>query len=197
MASFFKTIASAVSSSVELPEHKVVEKEQPSKEDDFEVREYPETKWASTKIKAMKHSDASSTGFWRLFNYIQGKNEKEQKIEMTAPVAIRVEPGAGPNCESTFTVSFFIGKEHHENPAKPSNPEVFLETWPPMTVLSRRFGGFSSEEKWVDHAKSLAEATEKQYGDKYHKEFYFTAGYDSPFKLFNRRNEVWFIMKDA
>ena len=27
---------------------------------------------------------------------------------MTAPVATKVDPGAGPNCENTFTVSFYI-----------------------------------------------------------------------------------------
>ena len=56
---------------------------------------------------------------------------------MTAPVAIKVVAGEGPNCESTFTTSFFIGKEHEENPPQPTNPEVKIDRWAPMTVYVR------------------------------------------------------------
>lgn len=56
---------------------------------------------------------------------------------MTAPVTVRVEPGAGPNCESTFTVSFYIGEKYRQNPPKPSNPEVYLDKLPEMTVYAR------------------------------------------------------------
>ena len=61
----------------------------------------------------------------------------ETKIPMTAPVTVRIEPGEGPNCESTFTVSFFIGNQFRDNPPKPTNPDVYLNTMPEMTVYAR------------------------------------------------------------
>ncbi|KAI8503993.1 Heme-binding protein 2 [Branchiostoma belcheri] len=60
-------------------------------------------------------------------------------------------------------------------------------------VLS--FGGFASETDWTDTAKALAESLDNATVS-YHKDFYYTAGYNSPFQLFDRHNEVWFIKKD-
>ena len=56
---------------------------------------------------------------------------------MTAPVTIRTEPGAGPNCKSTFIISFFIGQNFRQNPPKPTNPDVYLDTVPEMDVYAR------------------------------------------------------------
>lgn len=45
--------------------------------------------------------------FMKLFDYISGGNSAKAKIPMTAPVLTKIEPGQGPNCESTFTMSFY------------------------------------------------------------------------------------------
>merc|ERR1711976_259093 len=120
MSGLIKGVKQALLSDVEHPVHEV------KKEGDgFELRSYGETKWVSTKVQGRSHKDTTTKGFWKLFNYIQGKNERNDKIEMTAPVAIRVEPGKEAYSDSTFTVSFFIGKDCHDDPAKPSNPELF------------------------------------------------------------------------
>jgi len=111
---------------------------------------------------------------------------------MTAPVATRIVPGAGPNCESTFTVSFYIPPKHQDSPPTPTGEGVFIEEFPEMTVYARGFGGFAKEQQWIDEARELSE---KVNNKNIQQEFYFTAGYDSPFKLFNRLNEVWFVKK--
>lgn len=56
---------------------------------------------------------------------------------MTAPVTCFVQPGAGPFCESTTTVAFYLPAQHQANPPKPSEPEVFIETRPGITVFVR------------------------------------------------------------
>lgn len=56
---------------------------------------------------------------------------------MTAPVTCLVDPGAGPICETTFTTSFYIPEEHQADPVKPSDPDVFIEQRPELTVFVR------------------------------------------------------------
>lgn len=110
---------------------------------------------------------------------------------MTAPVSTKVEPGAGPNCESTFTVSFYIPPGHQENPPKPTNPDVFIENRPEMTVFVQKFGGFANDESWIENARILTEKLEGK--QKFETGYWYTAGYNSPFQLVGRTNEVWFV----
>ncbi|EMP37421.1 Heme-binding protein 2 [Chelonia mydas] len=163
---------------------------------DYEVRQYEPAKWVATSVKSMDYDSAVSTGFMKLFDYIQGKNEKGMKIEMTAPVTCHVEPGAGPFCESTITVSFYIPSDHQADPPKPSESDSFIENRPEMTVFVRSFGGYSSATKNQEELLTLAENL-KRDGKVFDEKVYYTAGYDSPFKLLNRHNEVWLIKRNG
>uniref|UniRef100_A0A8C3RKV7 Heme-binding protein 2 n=1 Tax=Chelydra serpentina TaxID=8475 RepID=A0A8C3RKV7_CHESE len=163
---------------------------------DYEVRQYEPANWVATPVKSMDYDSAVSTGFMKLFNYIQGKNEKGMKIEMTAPVTCHVEPGAGPFCESTITVSFYIPSVHQADPPKPSESDIFFENRPAMTVFVRSFGGYSSATKNQEELLTLAESL-KRDGKVFDEKVYYTAGYDSPFKLLNRHNEVWLIKRNG
>ena len=60
-----------------------------------------------------------------------------------------------------------------------------------MKVLSRRFSGYASGDDYLANAVELVnDATAN--GEKFRADTYYTAGYDSPFVIFNRTNEVWF-----
>ena len=62
--------------------------------------------------------------------------------------------------------------------------------------ICRQFPGFARKfETWADQALKLQEALDAKKL-KYRKDYYYTAGYDSPFTLFNRHNEVWFVAAD-
>ncbi|KAK7495477.1 hypothetical protein BaRGS_00013175 [Batillaria attramentaria] len=165
-----------------------------SSTDKYEERRYAPAKWVATTVKSISHKDATSEGFRRLFKYISGDNEKNTKVEMTAPVTTWVEPGAGPNCESSFTVAFYIPSEHQADPPKPSNQQVFIEERPQFTAYVSQFGGFASDEIWVQKAVELGDAI----GDHslFNDAQYYTAGYDPPFKPFGRTNEVWFVKNE-
>ncbi|KAH3827998.1 heme-binding protein 2-like [Dreissena polymorpha] len=176
-------------SGVERPPYTVVDSR-----DGYEERKYVAAKWVSTTVESMTRQSAVSTAFQRLFNYISGENDLKTKVDMTAPVATRIVPGAGPNCESTFTVSFYIPPKHQKSAPAPTRNGVFIESFPQMTVYASGFGGFADDGHWVEHARELSEKLKQK---NIHREFYFTAGYDSPFKMSNRLNEVWFVKKDS
>ncbi|XP_062324134.1 heme-binding protein 2 [Osmerus eperlanus] len=167
-----------------------------SKGQDYEVRTYHATNWVSTTIEGMQQGEAMSTGFKRLFRFIQGSNEKNLKVEMTAPVSCLVNPGAGPACETSFTVSFFIPEEHQADPPRPTDLEnIFVENRKQFTAYVRTYGGFSNEQKSREELLRLVESLQRD-GAPYKETPYYIAGYDSPFKLTNRTNEVWILKKE-
>lgn len=157
---------------------------------DYEERMYEASNWVTTSMVGIDYKDAQSKMFMKLFNYISGNNAKGEKIAMTAPVIERIIPGEGPACEDNFTMSFFISPKVAAAPA-PKDSTVYLSTLPKLTAYVRSFGGFADETSYVQNAKELGEALPAT--SKYHKEFFYTGGYDAPFQIFNRHNEVWFI----
>lgn len=88
-------------------------------------------------MKHMSKDGASSPMFWKLFNYISGQNDKQVKIPMTAPVSVLIEPGSGPNCESTFTMAFYVPEAFQEDTPQPTEADVSLESRPEFKVLAR------------------------------------------------------------
>jgi len=148
-----------------------------------------------------------SQQFMELFRYISGVNQKQEEIEMTRPVVvfhnITRETSLG-NYENQ-TMCFYLPQkyqEHHEGqdhqqtkpsppatPPAPMNDRVFILTRPRMEVFVRRFGGFAlTHDAWVKQKEYLEEDI---LGQKYNPAEYFTASYNNPWQLSNRRNEVW------
>ncbi|XP_036271069.1 heme-binding protein 2 isoform X3 [Pipistrellus kuhlii] len=103
----------------------------------YEIRHYGPAKWVCTSVESRDWDSAIQTGFTRLTSYIQGKNEKEMKMKMTAPVVSYVEPGSGPFSESTITVSLYVPSEQQPDPPRPSESDVFIEDRAAMTVFVR------------------------------------------------------------
>ncbi|KAL7987724.1 hypothetical protein Chor_006643 [Crotalus horridus] len=65
-----------------------------------------------------------------------------------------------------------------------------FQTW----IKNKSFGGFAKAKKNQEEIQALAE-TLRRDGRTFQEKIYYTAGYDSPFKLLNRHNEVWLIKK--
>ena len=164
-----------------------------------ELRTYQGNLWVSTLIEGTSLDAATSTGFSRLFNYISGANAGGSKIEMTAPVAVKVFPGSGPNCVSTFKVSFFIPFAYQSpaaGPPAPTSADVFLETIPAMEVAVSEYSGFTNEAATVPKAAELAAQVQNSSSLALaDDESWWFAGYDPPFRLTNRHNEVWISVK--
>eukprot|EP00667_Euglena_gracilis_P023655 EG_transcript_26804 len=164
----------------------------------IEIRAYTESRWVKTNLTGATddaYEAAVEAGFRRLFRYISGENAAKAKIPMTAPVLVTVHPGAGPNCNTTFTVAFFVPFAFQAQTPEPSSPAVFLEANPAGKVAVLSYGGRASG--WeTPRAKllTLAAALQKQ-GIAFDDSKYATAGYDSPFRLLNRHNEVWYFLE--
>ena len=71
-------------SAYESAEYTVLESDRP-----FETREYPDLQMATTNMQFKSQGDDGS--FMRLFRYISGANEQEQKVAMTTPVFMEPE----------------------------------------------------------------------------------------------------------
>ncbi|KAK4387210.1 hypothetical protein Sango_2591600 [Sesamum angolense] len=164
----------------------------------FEIRRYNSSMWMSTKpIDDVSFVSATRTGFRQLFDYIQGKNDNQQKIEMTGPVITEVKPSDGPFCASSFSVSFYVPKENQQNP--PSGKGLHLQKWGVTYVAVRQFGGFVADEDVGEEAAALyasvagtvwSDAIEKSHAGDGATD-YIVAQYNSPFEFRNRVNEIW------
>merc|ERR1711872_139860 len=158
----------------------------------WQERSYPPTRWVSTnRSDVYPHDgDQHSGAFYDLFNYIDGGNSANQKIPMTAPVTLRIEPGEGPNCESFYTMSFLIPSDLQEGTPEPTNSLVYLEDRQEMKVVTKTFGGFPTDLDFSMQAAELYDLAVKE-GLEPSSVPLWTAGYSGPGVIVNRRSEVW------
>ena len=142
---------------------------------------------------------AGYTAFWRLFRYISGKNVKKMKINMTAPVAMQIQPVSESNsfCKKNFTMSFFVPFKHQKDAPAPSDSSVQLTFFQPFCAYVRVYGGYSNMKKVEEHYNELVKSLKRDgLGEEdYRTDAIYSAGYDSPRKFFNRHNEIWLISK--
>ncbi|TVQ17202.1 MAG: heme-binding protein [Bacteroidetes bacterium] len=148
----------------------------------FEVRYYPEAILASVYSSAKSYRELTSPGFNTLAGYIFGGNDAGKKIAMTAPVHMDIH-------ESGSRMSFVIpsGYEMEDLPI-PDNAAVKIERSQPGYVAAITFGGYASDEKILEEGEKLRKYL-KQNNIQWEGNFRFL-GYNSPYKFWNRRNEV-------
>lgn len=127
--------------------------------------------------------------FKSLYQYIIGFNAEFMEIDMTSPVVTKrtiKEAGKTEDLE----MCFYGGSRFDDRsmPA-PKKSELYLKEAEEQYVYATRFGGYAlSFDDWDAHHQEL----QKALGDKkFIQDQYFTVGYDSPYKIEDRRNEVW------
>jgi hypothetical protein len=151
------------------------------KYDTFEIRSYEATLFTSVKLSTKGYKDGSSKGFSILAGYIFGKNERNEKISMTSPVAMTLE--------DSMTMMFMVPKKlKKETLPKPDQSQIEFREEPAKTVAAINFNGWANDEKIEKYKQKLISALDAE-GITYKKRFYFL-GYNPPYEVFNRKNEV-------
>ena len=75
---------------------------------------------------------------------------------------------------------------------RPTDPAVFEETDEEgFAAFVASFGGYADQSAIARHAESLGRALRKD-GTRAKTDHFFFAGYDSPFRVLKRHNEVWY-----
>ncbi len=168
---FMKTI-----SDIEMYSYKVLKKY-----DLFEIRKYDAANFSYVTMKTDSYQKSSGSGFKSLAGYIFGGNEKKESIAMTSPVVM--------NLEETVTMQFMIPKKYNlDDLPKPNNPDVKFKTEKEKFMATIAFGGWSSDKKIAEYTDKLKTLL-KENGIAHLNNFsYF--GYNPPFQLINRRNEI-------
>jgi hypothetical protein len=148
----------------------------------FEIRAYPAALTTYVEHDSPTLRGSSTSNFRRLAGYIFGNNQSGQQIAMTAPV--HMEPHDG-GTRMRFVVP--SGMSRADLPV-PMDAGVLFETLPADTVAVLRFGGFSSDSKFRRKKEQLMQLL-KARALPSRGEFRYL-GYNPPYQLFGRRNEV-------
>ncbi len=152
----------------------------------FEIRKYPKMILATTKLGTGGYSNNSSKGFRNVANYIFGDNDENKQISMTSPVLASIE--------DTMSVSFIMPSEYVlSDLPNPENENVKLLNQPERIMATISFGGFANDQDIKYYTKLLKEQLVMEGLDPDGNVFF--QGYDPPFKLFNRTNEVAIELK--
>lgn len=113
------------------------------KHDAFEIRHYPSAAIAQLPISGDSYRSILNRGFRSLASYIFGKNDRSEKIAMTAPVIYTANSQAPNHTPYQGTLAFIMPQAlPYENLPHPENPEIILSRTPPTTIAHLAFGGF-------------------------------------------------------
>jgi len=172
-------------SAYESADFTVLESETP-----FEIREYPNLMMATTKMKSESQGDDGS--FMRLFRYIRGANDSEQKVAMTTPVFMETEAG-----DAQGRMGFVLPKQvAGQRVPVPSNQDVQILKRTGGRFAAVRFAGRMNTESVAKAEQKLREwiNARELVGDGDAE----VAGYDPPWTPGPfRRNEVLIRLKQA
>ena len=154
-----------------------------------EIRKYEDLIVAYTKISADNYGSVSSKGFRRIAGYIFGGNEGGESIAMTAPVQM--------NFADTSEMMFFMPKSYKTMDALPvpNDSTVRIKEMKERTVAAIVFKGWASD-KTIDEQKEKLVKVLDAEGIAYDANDFAYLGYNPPYQMANRRNEIIVTLKE-
>lgn len=148
----------------------------------FELRHYPAALLASVETPDTSYRSAADRSFRRLAGYIFGGNNGKRSIAMTAPVHMERGPRG-----SRMSFVMPAGMSADSLPT-PDDPGVILASLGEAHMATLRFGGYADEATLrVKEAELIAACAERGLQVLGPVRF---LGYDPPWQLVGRRNEV-------
>jgi len=152
------------------------------KEKDFEIRFYPSATVATINSQAKTYKELSGPGFRKLAGFIFGGNETNTSISMTSPVHMDIN-------DSVSSMSFVMPSGYTvENLPKPNDSNVKIQKTQDEYVAVIRFEGFASDKDLMFYSEKLLDILKEKGITSYGNARFL--GYNPPFQLVNRRNEV-------
>ena len=145
----------------------------------YEIRKY------SDRLAVETMTSGIDSNFRKLFNYISGRNNTQEKIKMTTPVT-QVEKNGN------MSMQFYLpSKYNSENAPNPSRGDVKIVNIEGGYYAVLRYSGRASDGNFLKHKEILEKELRKNNISIISPPI--KATYDSPFTLpMNRRNEAMF-----
>lgn len=179
--------------SYECPRFKTVSK----LSDNVEIREYEESKWVAVDMVGKTYKEIIKDSWWKLYNYLDGANTKQEKLELTVPTVEKLNSTiVFTDDEPVGTMYFYLGYKFQKelDAPKPTEEKLRFEKYQKARFAVISYGGYSKQRDKIEHLKKLGSLL-KEKKMSYVKEFFFFAGYDSPYKFWKRHNEIWILLK--
>ncbi|MBU1020725.1 MAG: heme-binding protein [Firmicutes bacterium] len=151
----------------------------------IEIREYSGFNLATTKTKMNKNLD---NGFNKVFDYISGNNESQEKIKMTVPVVSVME-------DDYYTTSFVVPKKFNLSQIPvPKDSSVSIEKIDHQFMICITFSGRWDEGNFEKNNQELLDYVKDNnivITSKKH-----LLRYNPPFMpSFLRRNEICYVIQ--
>ena len=145
----------------------------------YEIRKY------SDRLAVETMTSGIDSNFRKLFNYISGRNDTQEKIKMTTPVT-QVEKNGN------MSMQFYLpSKFNSQNVPNPSREDVRIINIEGGYYAVLRYSGRASDRNFLKHKQILEK--QLQINNISIISPPIRATYDSPFTLpMNRRNEAMF-----
>jgi len=149
--------------------------------DKFEIRKYEAALFSSVRLNKKGYKESSSEGFGILAGYIFGANDSNEKIAMTSPVIMELG--------DTSKMMFMVPKKYSvKDLPHPENSKIVFEKQEEKIMAAIRFDGWADDETIEKYKAILMNELIKEKLN-YIPKFIFL-GYNPPFEVLNRRNEV-------
>ncbi len=150
-----------------------------SKNQFYEIRKY------SDRLAVETMTSGIDSNFRKLFNYISGRNDTQEKIKMTTPVT-QVEKNGNMSMQFYLPTKF-----NSKNVPNPSREDVKIVNIEGGYYAVIRYSGRASDRNFLKHKEILEKELQKNSISIISPPI--KATYDSPFTLpMNRRNEAMF-----